>query len=170
METEYWLANSESFYHQIFMIVMGSLGGLAYILGVTYKAVNIFVYFIFFPFSFSLFLKKPWKFLILPASFLFFVFPGYESFSHDFFRLCENFLHYVAGIFDSNYVVVSVYLCVFLPVILYLMAIYIKNGVQGIRKVALWLSILSIIYLVLIMPLFPKLLEYAVQIYSTKYE
>ncbi len=162
METEYWLANSGFFYHQIFMIVMGSLMGLSYVLGVTYKAVNIFVYFIFFPLSFTLFLKKPWRYLILPASFLFFALPNFEVLSYEVFGICENFLHSIAKTFDSNYVVISVVLCVYLPVILYLTAILFKYGIQGTKKVILWLLFISAFYLVFIMPLFPEILEYSI--------
>ena len=163
METEYWLANSGSFYHQIFMIVMGSLMGMSYILGVTYKAVNIFVYLIFFPLSFTLFLKKPWRYFILPASFLFFALPNFESISYKIFSICENFLHSTAKTFNSNYVVVSVVLCVYLPVILYLTAIFLKNGMEGTKKIILWLLVFSAIYLIFIMPFFPEILEYSIK-------
>jgi len=38
---EYWIQNSQSFIHQVFLIGMSGLYALAWIAGVSYKAINI---------------------------------------------------------------------------------------------------------------------------------
>jgi hypothetical protein len=77
METtiNFWIENSDSFMYQIFMIVMGMLYTLSFAIGVSYKAVNIFVYFVLFPFSFILFFKGKWKYFLLPHSPFIFCYP-----------------------------------------------------------------------------------------------
>lgn len=75
----YWVEHSDSFLHQIFMIVMGGLYPLAFLGGVSYKAMNIYCYFVFFPSSFALFLKSKKKYSVLLATFLFFLIPKIEN-------------------------------------------------------------------------------------------
>ena len=69
----YWIEHSNSFLHQIFMIVMGCLYSLSFLAGISYKAMNIYCYLVLYPASFALFLKSNKKYLVLPATFLFFL-------------------------------------------------------------------------------------------------
>lgn len=120
MNTADWIAHSDSFFHQIFMIIMGALYAMAFIAGVTYKTMNIYCYFILFPATFALFLHSPKKYWILSATMLFFVIPGIENKSALFFDTCADFLDYSVKIAHSNYIDMSVYLCVLVPLLLYL--------------------------------------------------
>ncbi len=149
---EYWIINADSLFHQVFMIVMGGLYGLAYLLGVSYKAVNIYFYFIFFPLSF-MFLQKGWKqYLFLPVSLVFFLLPDYEELSQRFFELSVGFLNYSAGVFGSDYIRMSVYLCVLLPLILYSGLVYLKWGKPGILRLVKFGGGGIVIYLLLVYP------------------
>ncbi len=163
---EYWIQNSHSFLHQIFMIVMAGLYASAWLFGVSYKAINIYFYFVLFPLSFTLLLKG-WKgFLFIPASFLFFLIPNFEGLSVKFFDLCVDFLNQSADTFDSNYIAMSVYLCVLVPVILYLPLVWYKLG----RKKTLYalggLVVFCGIYLITVYPNFRAILEFVQNNYA----
>jgi len=163
---EYWIQNSQSFIHQVFLIGMSGLYALAWIAGVSYKAINIYCYFIFFPLSFAL-LIKGWKgFLFIPASFLFFLIPNFEGLSVKFFDLCVDFLNQSAETFGSNYIAMSVYLCVLVPVVLYLPLLWYKLS----KKTALYVlggfAVLCGIYMITIYPNFKSILEFVQQNYT----
>lgn len=120
MNTADWIAFPILFFYQILMLLMGTLYALAFIIGVTYKTMNIYCYFILYPATFALFLKSPKKYWVLPATMLFLGNPDIESKSAVFFDLCVGSLNYSAKIAPFNYVDMSVYLCVIVPVLLYL--------------------------------------------------
>ena len=157
---EYWIDNADSFLHQVFMLVMGSLYALSWLLGVSYKAVNIYCYFILFPLSFSLFLKDWKKYLFLPISLLFFLIPGLESISSSLFDQCVIFLNKSAELIGSNYVAMSVYLCVLLPLLLYLLSIHIRFGKRKSQKVLLGIGIVSAVYIIGVYPFMKMWLLY----------
>jgi len=157
---EYWLQNSTSFLHQVFMIVMGGLYAFAWLLGVSYKAINIYFYFVLFPLSFSLLLKGWKKFLFIPASFLFFLVPNFESFSVSFFDLCVDFLNSTAGAFGTNYIAMSVYLCVLVPLILYIPLLWFKRGRKKTLCVLGGMAVFCGIYLSTIYPNFRTIPEF----------
>jgi hypothetical protein len=46
MDIQFWNDNANSLFHQIFMIVMGGLAGIAYVFEITYNVINILVYYI----------------------------------------------------------------------------------------------------------------------------
>ena len=163
---EYWIQNSHLFLHQIFMIVMGSLIALSYLLGVSYKAVNIYCYFILFPLSFNLFLKGWKKFIFIPVSFLFFLLPNFEELSVKFFKLCEDFLKNSAETFDSNYIAMSVYLCVLVPVVLYLPLVWYKVGRKKMLYVLAGLGVFFGIYMLTVYPNFKSILEFVQNNYA----
>lgn len=125
---EYWISNADSFMHQIFMIVMGSLYALAWLLGLSYQAVNIYCYFVLFPLSFMLLLKGPKKYLFIPLYLSFFLLAGFEALSAHLFDLCVIFLKKTAAFFGSNYVEMSVFLCVLLPALMSLPVLFLKIG------------------------------------------
>lgn len=160
METtiSFWIENSDSFMHQIFMIVMGLLYALSFVMCISYKAVNIFVYFVLFPFSFVLFFKGNWKYFLLPTPLLFFAIPNYENFSSKFFDNCVVFLNYTAKIFDSNYINMSVYLCVLVPFILYMPFVIYKLTKRQLYTLFIAFSILILLYGIFVYPFFKPLL------------
>ena len=157
---EYWIYNADSFIHQVFMIVMGSLYGLAWLLGISYKAVNIYCYFVLFPLSFSLFLKGWKKFLFLPVSLLFFLIPDFEVFSTQLFDHCVIFLNKCAALLNSDYIAMSVYLCLMLPILLYMLMIGVRFGTRKIQEVLLGMGIASAVYLLGVYPFMKTWLIY----------
>lgn len=154
----YWVEHSNLFFHQIFMIVMGALYAMSFVLGVSYKAVNIYCYFVFYPASFALFLKSRVKYLILLSSLLFFLVPGFELLSSNFFDECVVFLNYSARILHSNYINMSVYLCVIVPLLLYSPFYFYKFGKKVFIKTLSIFGIFIIGYLIIVYPFFKPLL------------
>ncbi len=163
---DYWIQNSQSFLHQIFMIVMAGLYASAWLFGVSYKAINIYFYFVLFPLSFTLLLRGWKKFIFIPVSFLFFLIPGFEALSVKFFDLCVDFLNRSAATFDSNYIAMSVYLCVLVPAVLYVPLLWYKLG----RKKTLYalggLAVFCGIYLITVYPNFRAILEFVQNNYA----
>ena len=142
------------------MIVMGSLMALSWLLGVSYKAVNIYCYFVLFPLSFNLLLKGWKKFIFIPVSFLFFLLPNFEGLSVKFFDLCVGFLNRSAENFDSNYISMSVYLCVLVPVVLYLPLVWYKVGRKKMVYVLAGAGVFFGIYMLTVYPNFKAILEF----------
>ena len=158
MNIQFWIDNADSLPHQIFMIVMGMLYAMAFVLGVSYKAINIYVYFIAFPLSFALFLKNKWKFIVIPVSFLFFLLPSFETLSVIFFDDCVIFLKYMVKMLNSNYINMSVYLCVFVPILLYVPFVIWRYGLQKSKYILYAIILLGIIYMIFIYPNFKDML------------
>ncbi len=160
MTLDYWILNADSFIHQIFMIVMGILQGVAYLFRVSYEAMNIYSYYVLFPLSFALFLKTSWKYLFIPVSLLFFLIPGFESLSKNIFQHSVDFLNWTAEIFNSNYIAMSVYICVLVPVLLYLPFIIYKFNKKQLKYISLSLGSVLLLYMLLIYPFFKDFLVY----------
>jgi len=154
----YWVEHSNLFFHQIFMIVMGALYAMSFVLGVSYKAVNIYCYFVFYPASFSMFLKSKVKYLILSSTLLFFFIPGFESLSSKFFDDCVIFLNHSAKVTHSNYINMSVYLCVVLPLLLYVPFLLWRFGKKMFLKILITFTLICFCYLLFIYPFFKPLL------------
>jgi hypothetical protein len=161
MELDYWIQNADSFIHQVFMIVMGILQGLAYLFRVSYEAINIYSYYVFFPLSFVLFLKTSWKYLFFPISLLFFLIPDFESLSAKIFLLSVDFLNWTAEIFNSDYITMSVYICVLVPVLLYLPFFIFKFNRKQLKYISLSLGCILLLYMLFIYPFFKDMLLYA---------
>lgn len=160
MDLHYWVENSGSFMHQIFMIVMGALYALAYLFGVSYKAINIYTYFILYPLSFTTFFLKGSKALLfIPFSFLFFLVPDFEGLSVQFFDACVVFLNEMASLYNSDYIRMSIYLCVLVPIILYLPFILYRFGVKGVGYTLVSLATLIGLYYVVVYPSFEPLVN-----------
>lgn len=160
MDLQYWVENSGSFMHQIFMIVMGALYALAYLFGVSYKAMNIYIYFILYPLSFSSFFLKSWKTLLfIPISFLFFYIPNYEVLSVSFFDECVVFLNHMASLYNSDYIKMSIYLCVLVPVFLYLPFVFYRYGYKGLGYTLVSLFALTGVYYIVVYPAFEPIIN-----------
>jgi len=154
----YWVEHSNLFSHQIFMVVMGALYAMSFVLGVSYKAVNIYCYFVFYPASFALFLNSKFKYLVFIPTLLFFCIPGFEGLSSNFFDQCVIFLNHSAKIFNSDYIKMSVYLCVWVPLLLYAPFYFYRFGAKIFIKTLGVLTITTIMYMLIIYPLFKPLL------------
>lgn len=161
MEIEYWINHSHSLIHQIFMIVMGILQGMAYLFSVSYEAMNIYSYYVLFPLSFALFLKTSWKYLFFPISMLFFLVPGFESFSNNLFQKSVDFLNWTAEIFNSDYITMSVYICVLVPVLMYLPFIIYRFSKKQLKYISLSFGGALVLYMLMIYPFFKDFLLYA---------
>jgi hypothetical protein len=168
MNTADWIAHSDSFFYQIFMFVMGGLYALAFIAGVTYKTMNIYCYFILYPATFALFLKSPKKYWILPATMLFFVIPGVENKSAIFFDSCVVFLNYTAKIAHSNYINMSVYLCVIVPLLLYIPFVIWRCDVKKLKRIGIGILIVNIFYFLFIYPNFKSGLQFLMKVYPNQ--
>lgn len=148
----FWIENSDKLNHQLFMFVMGFLYSLSFILGVSYKAVNIYCYFILYPLSFSLFLKSKVKYLILLSSLLFFIIPNFEALSVLYFDKSVGFLNWSASLIDSNYIDISIYLCVYVPIILYVPFFIYRFGFKIFIRTLLVITFLFLLYLIFLYP------------------
>lgn len=148
------IENSHLLNNQIFAIVMGGLYAIAALFGTTYKAVNIYFYFVLFPASFALSLKWKYKWIIPILTLLFFLVPGYREFSDWFFDQAVDFLNASAAVFHSNYINMSVYLCVVLPLLLYLLAFYLRYGKKIFLRISLGLFAVFALYMIGVYPFF----------------
>lgn len=160
MNTVEWIAHSDLLFHQIFLIFMGGLYALAYISGVTYQTINIYCYFVFYPATFALFLKSKYKYWVLPATLLFFIIPNIEQKSNDFFNKCVLFLNYTGELFYFNYIDMSVYFCVILPLVLYVPFVIKKFEIKTLKIIAFVIFLISFFYMILIYPFFKTGLIY----------
>lgn len=160
MNTTEWIAHSDLLSHQIFLIVMGGLYALSYIAGVTYQTMNIYCYFVFYPATFALFLKSKYKYLVLPATLLFFIIPNIEQKSNDFFNKCVLFLNYTGELFHFNYIDMSFYFCVILPLFLYMPFVIKKFEIKTFKIIAFVIFLISFFYMILIYPFFKTGLIY----------
>jgi len=140
------------------MFVMGVLYAMAYVLGISYKAMNIYAYFVFYPASFSLFLKSKWKYAILGSSLLFFLVPNFEGLSVRFFDECVVFLNFMADKFHSDYIRMSIYLCVYVPLLFYVPFLYLRMTRKNFIKMIAIIGGLALIYALLVAPLIKPLL------------
>ena len=164
MSTADWIAHSDSFFYQVFMLVMGTLYALAFMIGVTYKTMNIYCYFILYPATFALFLNSPKKYWVLAATMLFFVIPGIESKSAVLFDSCVDFLNYSAKIAHSTYVDMSVYLCVIVPVLLYLPFVVWRNDAKTLKISGVVVLVVALLYFTIIYPNFKPAVEYMIKL------
>jgi hypothetical protein len=164
----FWVEHSDSFLHQIFMIVMGGLYALAFLAGVSYKVMNIYCYFVFYPASFALFLKSNTKYFVLPASFLFFLIPKIEIKSSYFFDQCVDFLNYSASIFGSNYINMSVYLCVVIPLLLYIPFLIVRLDLKTLKYIGAALVVTGVLYFLIIYPNFKSGIQFLMKAYPQK--
>ena len=114
----------------IFKIVYSILIWLSTITGLTYNEINIIVYYIIIPFIyFHLidrllkihYFKIGWLALIVMS---FFIMDSFKSFSNRLFQLSVDFLNWF-DIIGLNYVQASVVICVFVPIIVYLVLFYL---------------------------------------------
>lgn len=157
-DINFWLENASSLNHQLFMLVMGTLYVMASILGVSYKAMNIYVYFVLYPISFSLFLKHKVKYLIVLSSLIFFTVPHFENFSSRLFDECVIFLNFTAEKYNSDYIKMSIYLCVYVPIALYMPFLYFKISRKNFIKMLVIVGGLLLFYVIFVAPLFKPLL------------
>jgi hypothetical protein len=166
MDLTFWINNSESFSHQLFMIVMGVLFVSGKILGISYKAVNILVYFFLIPSSYVYIIsRKTSKFLnlILLVPVVYFIFlKNKVGALNSLFDYSVIFLESFASYFNSNYINVSVYLCVYLVLFVYILLIGICYSRKVFITVMIALAVFFFFYFILIFPNFKEILLHSI--------
>ncbi len=165
MDTQFWLDKADSLFHQIFMIVMGGLGGIAYLFGTTYDVVNILVYYILIPaswiFLISLKTDKRINFISL-GLIIVFVFLTRSDCDY-IFQKSVDFLNWSASIFGSNYIDISVYICVLVVGVIYLILIPLTLSKRISAIILITSTVLLGLYMVFIYPNFKSILELGLQ-------
>ncbi|MDX2172408.1 MAG: hypothetical protein SFY56_04765 [Bacteroidota bacterium] len=125
----------------IFEIVYKFLVWLSNVTGLTYREINIIVYYMIIPlFYFRLIDKLVGKHYFKIGFIIFWIIaiiliPNFEKFSFTFFDYSVVFLNWF-DVIGWNYTVASVIICVFLPIIIYLVLLYLLRKKQ--KKNFLW--------------------------------
>ena len=173
MDVNYWIAHADSLFHQIFMIVMVGLLLLAYAFGTSYNMVNIVVYFYLIPASWIYLLSRRfgrWWNLLLLAPLLLIPFAGQRSAKADWlFDQSVDFLNWTASLFGSNYIDMSVYICVLVVGLVYLGIFLLTFSRKTLKRVLLILGVVTALYLVLIYPNFKKGLLFLLETFEVEY-
>jgi hypothetical protein len=113
----------------IFEIVYYLLCWLSGITGLSYKAINIVVFFIIIPFIFLILIDRLIKKHYLKIGFtvivliLLLIIKDFEVFSRQLFDICVKFLQWFKAI-GWNYTVASVIICVFIPLVAFILLFY----------------------------------------------
>jgi hypothetical protein len=113
----------------IFTLVANGLKQLAQMLNFTYNEINILIYFALIPLSWLMLLDYIFAFHYLKVAFLIFVMgfrvgcTDFKTYSDVLFMKSVNFLNYFNR-FGSNYFNTSVWVCVYLPIVIYSILIY----------------------------------------------
>lgn len=162
MDIQFWLDHADSLFHQIFMIVMGGLFGLAYLFGTTYNVINIFIYYIFVPSSWIYLISRK-TFIWLNAIsvlllFSFLLLPNIRLNSNYLFQKSVDFLNWTAVLFGSNYIDMSVYICVVVIGIVYLVLIPLTLPKKKTKIILISFVVSFIIYMIFIYPNFKDIM------------
>lgn len=162
MDIQFWIDNANSLFHQIFMIVMGGLAGIAYVFGTTYNVINILVYYILVPSSWIYLISRKTSYKLnyisLVPLIIFIALPNIRQSCNHFFQLSVDFLNWSAKIFGSNYIDMSVYICVVVIGIIYLILIPLTLPKKTTKIILIGSSILFGLYMIIIYPNFKDLL------------
>ena len=173
MEIQFWIDNANSFFHQIFMIVMGGLMGIAVLFGTTYNVVNIVVYFILIPASWLYLISRktsPWiNAVSILALITFFIMPNSRGNCNYLFNKSVDFLNWSAKIFGSNYIDMSVYICVVAVTLVYVILIPLTLSKSFSKKAAITTAILLILYLIIVYPNFRDILLWSLKKMNVNY-
>jgi hypothetical protein len=124
----------EKIVQRIFNLVRDMLISGASFLKITYNEINIIVYYFLIPFSWLCMLDVIYEFHYLKLAFIIFCLGFYigcrnfRTFSDELFMKSVYFLNYFKR-FGSNYVSASVWICVVVPILIYVGLIYliVKN-------------------------------------------
>ena len=114
----------------IFKIVANGLAFIGSKTGLTYNEVNIIVYYFLIPFSWLCLLDMVFSFYYLKLIFVIFTLGfivgcrNFKTYSDWLFNKSVSFLNYFNK-YGSNYFVSSVWICVFLPIVIYAILIFL---------------------------------------------
>jgi hypothetical protein len=173
MDIQFWIDNADSLFHQIFMIVMGGLMAMAALFGTTYNVINILVYYILIPSSWIYLLSRKtsiWVNTISLIAIITFLFlPDLRKNCDYFFQKSVDFLNWSAEIFGSNYIDMSVYICVVGVGLVYLVLIPLTLPIKLTKRIALIFGVIFIIYMIIIYPNFKDVLIWSLKKMNVKY-
>jgi len=173
MDIQFWIANADSLFHQIFMIIMGGLAGIAHLFGTTYNVINILVYYILIPSSWVYLISKKTdkriNFISLGLLFVFIFLPNKRKNCDYFFQKSVDLLNWTADIFGSNYIDMSVYICVIVVGIIYLILIALTLPKKTAKIILISTAAIFLLYIIFIYPNFKDLLLLALQKTDIKY-
>lgn len=173
MEIQFWIDNAGSLFHQIFMIVMGSLMAIAAVFGTTYNVVNILVYYILIPSSWIYLISRKtsiWiNILSILAVIAFALLPDLRKNCDYFFQKSVDFLNWSATVFNSNYIDMSVYICVVAVALVYLILIPLTLPKIVVKKIGIVISIVFVLYMIVIYPNFKDILLWGIEKMNVKY-
>ena len=162
---QYWLDHAGSLFHQIFMIVEAGLGGMAYVSGISYNAINIFFYYGLIPATWIWLISRKttlWLNAISFSLFIVFLFltsiPGRMD---HLFDLNVQLLNYMAKIFHSNYIDISVYICVIAVALVYVLLIPLTLPAKITKIIFITAGGIFLLYMLIIFPNFKHLMEMA---------
>jgi hypothetical protein len=173
MDIQFWINNADSLFHQIFMIVMGGLMGMAILFGTSYNVINILVYYILIPSSWIYLLSRKTTLWINTISLLalltFLLLPDLRKNSDYLFQKSVVFLNWTAEIFDSNYIDMSVYICVVAVALVYVLLIPLTLPQKLTKKIALITAVVFTLYMIIIYPNFKEVLIWGLEQMNIKY-
>ena len=113
-----------TFHERIFYNVANELNAFARLFKITYNEINILVFYFLIPFTWLALMDIIFEFHYLKIAFgiacicFFMVIRSFRSFSDGLFRKSVMFLNYFNR-FGSNYIVSSVWICIFIPALIY---------------------------------------------------
>lgn len=113
-----------TFHERIFYNVANELNAFARLIKITYNEINILVFYFLIPFTWLALIDIIFEFHYLKIAFgisciwFFMVIRNFRSFSDGLFRKSVMFLNYFNR-FGSNYIVSSVWICIFIPALIY---------------------------------------------------
>jgi hypothetical protein len=144
------------------MIVMGVLLAIAYLFGTTYTVINILVYYVLIPSSWIYLISrktdKRINFISLGLILIFIFLPNIRSNCDYFFQKSVDFLNWTAGIFGSNYIDMSVYICVIVVGIIYLILIPLTLPKKITKIFLITAGVMFGLYMLFIYPNFKDML------------
>ncbi|MCG8250927.1 hypothetical protein [Tenacibaculum finnmarkense] len=173
MDTQFWIDNANSLFHQIFMIIMGGLYGIAYLFGTTYNVINILVYYVLIPSSWIFLISKKTtnklNFISVGLLLGFILLPDIRKNCNYFFQKSVDFLNWTADIFHSNYIDMSVYICVIVVGIIYIILIPLTLSKKNTKIILISFLLLFGVYMFIIYPNFKKFLMFGIEKMNRKH-
>lgn len=173
MDIQFWIENANSLFHQVFMLVMGSLMGIAYLFGTTYNVVNILVYYVLIPSSWIYLISRKTtnklNFVSLGLLLIFIFLPDTRKYCDYFFQKSVDFLNWTASLFGSNYIDMSVYICVVLVGIVYVILIPLTLPKTITKAILITMSVIFVLYMIIVYPRFKDFLLTGLDMWNIKY-
>lgn len=136
--------------------------GIAYLFGTTYNLINILVFYVLIPSSWIYLISRKTNyklnFISLGLLLTFIFLPNIRKNSDYLFQKSVDFLNWSADIFGSNYIDMSVYICVIFTGIIYLILIPLTLPKKVTKIILITTALIFGLYIIIIYPNFKDLL------------